>query len=156
MKRLKTFLLYALAIAGLWLLSDIVIYISVHSAYKTIESRVYTMAPEIIVGENKATYINGVTRGKIINNTDSIISNKFLKIDVYSSNDVKLGTKYIKINNLEQKANIDFEMWYKFTGANYATYTVVDSATDATQEEFLSQETATYIIVGTLLILYFI
>ena len=156
MKRLKTFLLYALAIAEIWLLSDLVIYISINSTYKTIESRVYGIAPEIIVGENKATHINGVAKGKILNNTDATINEKYLEIDLYSSNDVKLGTKYVKIDNLKSKDIMDFEMWYKFTGVNYATYTIVDTPLQASQEEFLSQETAGYVLIGTLLILFFI
>ena len=51
---------------------------------------------------------------------------------------------------------MDFEMWYKFTDANYATYTIVDSVTDAVQEDFESQKIGGYVLIGTLLILYFI
>ena len=59
MKRLKKFLLYAVMIAGLWIFSDILIYISLNSTYKNTTVKIYTNYPEIIVGQSKATYING-------------------------------------------------------------------------------------------------
>ena len=47
-------------------------------------------------------------------------------------------------------------MWYKFTDVDYATVTVVEDIQNASEEEFISQETASYLVVGTLLLLYFI
>ncbi len=155
MSRLKRFLNYALAIAGLWLLTNLVVYVSINSSYKTIESRVHCIAPEIIVAENRATHISGITTGKIINNTDTTINNQYLKIDVYSTNDIKLGTKYVKIDNLEQKASMDFKMWYKFTGAKYTTYTVVDSISNVTENDFESKPIPIQTVVGTLIVLFF-
>lgn len=156
MKQLKKFLIYALIIAGFWIFSDILIYVAIHGTYAHIDARIYTYSPEITIGESKATYINGVIKGSIKNNTEGIITEKYIKIDLYSARDVKLGTKYIKIENLKPNENQDFEMWYKFTDVNYATITVVDNVQNATAEEFESQEVAGYIIIGTLLFLYFI
>ncbi len=51
---------------------------------------------------------------------------------------------------------IIFEMWYKFTDVEYANITVTDNVQNASEEEFLSQKVATYIVVGALLALYFI
>jgi len=156
MKRLKKFLLYAVMIAGLWIFSDILIYISLNSTYRNTEARVYTNFPEIIVGRSRATYVNGYIKGGIKNNTDAIINNKYLKIDMYSPRDVKLGTKYVEISNLKPNEYTDFEMWYKFTDVEYVTITTTDNINGVSEEEFLSQETATYLIFGTLLVLYFI
>ena len=156
MKRLKTFLLYALAILAFWIFSDIIIYISVNGTYAHINTRVYTNSPEIIIGESKTTYINGFIKGGIKNNTDGIINEKYLKIDLYSPRDIKLGTKYVIIENLEPDAYQEFEMWYKFTDVNYATVEIVDNVQDAKEEEFLSEETSGYLIIGTLFLLYFL
>ena len=156
MKRLKKFLLYAAMIAGFWIFSDILIYVSINSTYANIHSRVYTNSPEIIVGESKATYVNGFIRGSIKNNTDAIMNGKYLKIDLYSARDVKLGTKYVKIENLEPSKYQEFEMWYKFTDVEYANITVTDNIQNASEEEFISQETATYLVLGTVLVLYFL
>ena len=156
MKRLKTFLLYALAVAALWIFSNVIIYISLNSTYKNINAKIYTNSPQITILKNQATYVNGVINGSIKNNTQEIINDKYLKIDLYSARDVKLGTKYVKIENLEPDKSKDFEMGYRFTNVDYATLTITDNANNATEEEFMSQETNTSLIIGTLLILYFI
>lgn len=155
MKRLKKFLMYASLIAALWIFSDILIYLSIHSTYKNIEARIYTNSPAIVIEESKATYVNGVIKGCIKNNTNEIINNKYIKIDFYSPRDIKLGSKYVEINNLQESEYKDFEIWYRFTDANYATVTVVDNAYNASEEEFLSKKTASYLVLGTLLVLYF-
>lgn len=156
MARLKKFLLYALMIIGFYIFSDILIYLSINSSYTNVDAKIYTNIPEIIVGESKATYVNGFVKGSIKNNTEGIINDKYLKIELYSARDVKLGTKYVKIENLEAGKYQDFEMWYKFTDVDYANITVTDNIQNVTEEEFLSQETATYLVLGTLLVLYFI
>ena len=155
MKRMKTFLIYALLIIAFWLFSDIIIYISINGTYSNVDTKVYTTSPEIFVGQSKATYVNGYVKGGIKNNTEAIINNKYLKIDMYSPRDVKLGTKYIEINNLEPNEYKDFEMWYKFTDVDYVTITTTDNANTATEEEFLSQEATTALVFGTVLVLYF-
>lgn len=156
MAKMKKIMIYVLMIVGFWIFSDILIYLSINSAYKNVDAKVYTNSPEIIVGESRATYVNGFVKGSIKNNTEGIINDKYLKIDLYSARDVKLGTKYVKIENLEAGKYQDFEMWYKFTDVDYANITVTDNIANSSEEEFLSQETATYLVLGTLLVLYFI
>jgi hypothetical protein len=70
MKRMKTFLIYALIVAVFWIFSDIVIYFSVNGTYKTNLAKIYVSSPEITITENKATYVNGVVKGSIKNNTE--------------------------------------------------------------------------------------
>ena len=156
MAKLKKYLLYVLIIAAFWIFSDILIYLSINSSYTRVDAKVYTNSPEIIIGESKATYVNGVVKGSIKNNTSDIINDKYLKIELYSARDVKLGTKNVKIENLEVDKYQDFEMWYKFTDVDYANITVTDNIDNTTEEEFLSQETTSALVLGTLLVLYFI
>ena len=156
MKRLKKFLLYALIIVAFWIFSDILIYVAVNSTYVHIDAKVETNSPEVIIEDSKATLVNGFVKGCIKNNTDSIIYEKYVKIDLYSPRNVKMGTKYVKIENLEPNQYQNFEMWHKYTDVDYAIITTVDNAENVPEEEFLSQEEATYLIVGTVLILYFL
>mgnify|MGYP003304839781 CR=1 FL=1 len=156
MANLKKYLLYVLIIAAFWVFSDILIYLSINSSYTKVDAKVYTNSPEIIIGESKATYVNGVVKGSIKNNTRDIINDKYLKIELYSARDVKLGTKYVKIDNLESNKYQNFEMWYKFNDVDYANITVTDNIKNTTEEEFLSQETTSVLVLGTLLVLYFI
>lgn len=156
MAKMKKYFRYILLIAAFWLFSDILIYLSINTTYTNVDTRIYNISPEIVIGESKATYVNGYIKGSIKNNTDSIINNKYLQINLYSARDVKLGTKYVKIDNLEVDKYQDFEMWYKFTDVDYANITITDRIEDATEEEFISQEATTYLVLGTVLVLYFI
>ena len=156
MAKIKQYFIYVLLIAAFWIFSDILIYLSINTAYANVDVKVYPIAPEIIIGESKATYVNGYVKGMIKNNTEEIMNNKYLKIDLYSARDVLLGTKYVKIENLEANKYQNFEMWYKFTDVDYANITVTDTVENASEEEFLSQEATGYLIVGTVLLLYFI
>lgn len=156
MKRLKTFLIYALIIAAFWFLSDFLIYMAINGTYQHIETKVVADVPNINVGESKATYVNGYVKGNVYNNSNETINNKYIKIDLYSPRNVHLGTKFYKIENLEAGKTQDFEMWFKFQDVEYCNITVVDNASDATEEQFVSEETKFYLIVGTLTLLYFL
>ncbi len=156
MSRLKTFLLYALAIAAFWFVSDFLIYMAINGTYQSIESNVVAEVPNINVAESKATYVNGYVKGNIYNNSNETIHDKYVKIDLYSPRNVYLGTKYFKIENLEEGQTTEFEMWFKFQDVEYCNITIVDNAQDATEEQFTSEETKFYLIVGALTILYFL
>lgn len=156
MKRMKTFFIYALLIAAFWIFSNLIIYISVNGTYRDKDTKVYVSSPEIIISESKATYINGYVKGSIKNNTEEIINNKYLKIDMYSARNVNLGTKYIKIDNLQLNATQEFEMWYKFTDVNYVIITTTDDVQNVETDAFLSQKVAFYYLATKLMFLFFV
>lgn len=155
MAKMKKYLLYVFLIAAFWIFSDILIYLSINTTYAHVDTKVFSISPEVTVGQSKATYVNGVIKGSIKNNTDAIINDKYIKIDLYSPRNVKMGTKYVKVENLDINKSQEFEMWYKFTDVDYAEITVTDNIENATEEEFLSQEASTILIFGTILVLYF-
>ena len=156
MVKMKKYLLYVFLIAAFWVFSDILIYLSINTTYANVDTKVFAISPEVTVGKSEATYVNGVIKGTVRNNTDTIINDKYLKIDLYSSRDVKKGTKYVKIENLDIDKSQAFEMWYKFTDVDYAEITITDNVENASEEEFLSQETTTILMFGAVLVLYFI
>lgn len=156
MKRLKTFFKYALCIAIFWILSDFLIYMGINGTYKTIEARVMSENPTVNVGECKATYVNGYVKGNIYNNTEESITGKYLRIALYSPRDLHLGTKYVKIENLEAKKTQDFEMWYKFTDVKYCNISIVDTAENADDKAFLSEKAKYYMVLSFLTTLFFI
>lgn len=156
MKRLKTFFLYALAIAAFWFLSDFLIYMAINGSYKPIETRVMAQSPSINISESKATYVNGYIKGNVYNNTKDTINDQYLKIDLYSPRDVLLGTKYVKIENLTSNEIVDFEMWFKYTDVEYCVVDITNDISNATEEQFVSEKTQFSLIVGALVILYFL
>ena len=155
MKRMKTFFIYALIIAAFWIFSDIIIYLSVNGTYKDKTAKVYISSPQVIIEENKATYVNGVVKGSIRNNTEAVINDKYLKLDMYSVRDINLGTKYIKIEDLGVNETQNFDIGYKFTDVNYVTITMTDDVKDATIDQFESQKLSFYLLIGNLMFLYF-
>lgn len=155
MKRLKTFLIYALLIAAFWIFSDIIIYLTINGTYKSIRTDVYVTSPQITVDESKATYVNGFIKGSIKNNTQEIINQKYLKIDMYSPRGINLGTKYVKLENLNVDQSQEFEMWYQFTDVSNVIVKLVDNAPEAAEEDFISQEITLYVLFGKLMFLYF-
>lgn len=156
MKRLKTFFIYALLIAALWLFSDIVIYLTINGTYKPIDSKVYISSPQVLITENRATYVNGIVKGSVKNNTEETINDMYLKIDMYSKRDVNLGTKYVKIENLEKNEIQEFEMGYKYTDVGYVVITDTDNVENVTLDQFDSQKINFYALIGTLMFLYLI
>ena len=47
-------------------------------------------------------------------------------------------------------------MWFKYTDVEYCKISIVDDTNGATEEQFMSDETKFYLIIGTLALLYFI
>lgn len=156
MKRLKTFLIYALLIAALWIFSDIVIFLSINGTYKPMDTKVYVNTPEVTISESKATYVNGYVKGSIKNNSKDTIDELYLKIDMYSARDVNLGTKYVKIDNLKTNQSQEFDMGYKLTDVNYVKISTTDNVENVTLDQFESQELNFYFLVGTLMFIYLI
>ena len=154
MKRMKTFFRYAILIAAFWIVADLITYVCIHGTYKHKEVKINASVPQVIVTENKATYVNGYVKGSIKNNTVGILNNMYLKIDMYSSRDVNLGTKYVKINNLNSNGIQDFEMWYQYTDVDYLELTIVDEVPNVSEDAFLSQKVTFYIILGKLMFVY--
>lgn len=155
MKRMKTFFIYVLLIAALWIFSDIVIYLTVNGTFKDKEAKVFISSPEVTISESKATYINGCVKGIIKNNAEEVINNKYLKIDMYSERDVNLGTKYVKIEKLQPSETKEFEMWYEYTDVDYVIIRTTDKVPNLNGEEFSSQNLRFGLLFGKLMLLYF-
>lgn len=156
MERMKVFLKYIIIIALFWVFSNLIIYVSINGRYKNIDVQIPNDIPKLIIKDSKATSINGYVKGSIKNNTDDIINKTYVKIECYSERNIKLGTKYILIENLEQNKEKDFEMYFKFSNVNYVVISTTDTPINATEEEFLSEKVSSYVLVGTLICLFLI
>ena len=106
--------------------------------------------------EAKATYVNGYIDGKIKNNTQEEITNKYVKIDIYSERNVCLGTKYVEIEKLSANETMDFYMGYKLKDSDRYEISIVDNKIDIEEEQLISDELAWYAIATTLIVLMFV
>ncbi len=139
MDRMKTFGIYALCVILFFIFSNVMINIAIKASYAPIDT--YTTLKEGIdigINESRATYVNGYVGG-VIKNAGETINKAYIKIDLYSNRDVRLGTKYVEINNLQNQESRDFRMGFKFTDVEYAKIELVDKVEEnATQDSFIS------------------
>ena len=101
MARMKTFFIYFLLVVLFYIFSQVVIYFTLDTMfeYKT----VVVKTPIKMKTELQASSVNGFIKGKIINDTENIIKNKYLEIKFFSKNDILMGTKYVEIDELNAK-----------------------------------------------------
>ena len=156
MKTLKKFLIYAICVISFWILSDILIYLAINGMYHKIEAKVFTNVPEISITQCVATNVNGVVRGSITNNTNETMNHAYVKIDMYSPRNVKMGTKYVVINNLPSGYIQDFEMWYRYSNVAYVTVSIAENVSNTTDDDFCSQSSMNDLVVSGLVLLFFL
>ena len=128
MDRVKTLFKYALWIILFWILSDILIYLGINSTYKDIENR-NEISNQITVNAAEATTVNGRILGTVTNNEDNDISDKYLKVDIYSESGNLLGTNFLEIGNLGTVETKSFETYFKIQNVKSYEINIVDEKT---------------------------
>lgn len=156
MERLKTFGIYALIVIAFFFFSNIMINIALKCTYDPMD--VYLSVEEgqeVTIEESKATYVNGIVEGKLKNNTETDIKDKYIKLEMYTRKDNPLGTKYIHIAYLKQGEELKFKMGFKLTNAYKAKISIIDeSGVDTTNSEaFTSEELGTLAILSLIVLM---
>lgn len=146
MSRMKTFAKYAIWLILFWILSDILIYLGINSTYKDIDKK-GEIPTGIEVVEMQATTVNGRTKIKI---NDTNLSGKFLKIDLYSSTGVNLGTQYLEIGNVRENQSKEIETYFKISEVKSYEITVVEEMGQST-EGFMDTALSGLTILGILI-----
>mgnify|MGYP005778438197 CR=1 FL=1 len=127
MSRMKTFFKYFLAIVIVYILVDVISFYLLKSTYKTKEYSVENSILDIQIDEAKATLVNGNIKGKVKNNTDVNVSDKYLKIDSYSKREVLLGTKYVKLKDLKPGEETDFTSSFNYEQIDNIKISLIDN-----------------------------
>lgn len=159
MARMKTFFIYFLLVVAFFIFSQIMIYIAINTTFQHKNIEIKTTIPMEV--EVQATSINGFAKGKIINNTENEIQNKYIKIECYSKHDTLMGTKYIKIDKIGAKEEKEFEVHFNFNKVDKAVIDIVDEK--ALEEQNIKEEEKTSdperglaTMLAALILLYFI
>lgn len=127
MSRIKLFGKWLILFILLYLFVDFICFASIKMMYKNLDKyEILVDTPKIEIKEAKGTYANGYIKGVLTNNTNSILENKFIKIDVYSDRNINLGTEYIKIEKLDLAKTMDFEVKYSYTDVSNYKIDIVD------------------------------
>ena len=150
-------IMYILIIALLFVFSNVMIYLYINGTYKAIEdSKIEVENPNITIEQAKATYVNGYVNGKIKNNTEETINEKYIKFEFSTLRDVNIGNKYLKIENLEPGQEIEFKVNFKYQDIKKMKISeaTAEEVKNATESEFeITEEMKQGMLIGTLLIL---
>lgn len=139
MDRMKTFLIYALCIIGLFIFSEFLINVGLNSTYKDITRK--DENKQVVIYQAQADLVSGRIKGVITNSEPEELSNKYICINFYSHRDVFLGKHYIEVGELEQNASKPFELYFKLQETGYYEVTIVDEKDpEATIIEVLKEE----------------
>ena len=102
MKTMKFFRNLLILFIFIFIFVNIVSRLLLQSTYNKIsELEVISENPLIEIIEAKANKVGGMLIAKITNNTGEVIDNQYIKLDFLSKYGNNLGTKYLKVNNLQ-------------------------------------------------------
>ena len=108
MKRMKTFLIYLLIFVGFFVLSDVLINVSLNTSYHTITRK--DNLEQVVINQAEATQVNLRIKGTVTNLVENPIILKYMRVDFYSERDNLVGSRYIDVSNLKENESMDVEI----------------------------------------------
>lgn len=135
MNTLKLFFKLILIGIAFYIFSDFCIYFANQLSYSNIkEYSNDVVSPKIEITEARRMYMGGYINGKITNDTNQEITQKYVKFDFFSRRNNSLGTKYIKLENLKPGETREFSLSYKIRATENFSITLVDEKVGETMD----------------------
>lgn len=122
------------------------------------QSETVSELPKLEIVEAKSTNVNGFVIGRITNNTNNVIDEKYIKLDFYSEHDNNIGTKYLKVENLDIEDSKEFKVKHRFWGVARIEGEILEElpkSQTANLLEELSDKDKFAIAVGGLIVTYY-
>lgn len=114
MKRLKTFFIYFLLFAALYVGSTLLEKGLIFTMYGDIYGKAYNSDELTInVEKAKATNVNGYMKIKVTNDSNKNIDTSYAKIDFIDEYNLNAITDYLIINNLEPGESKDYKVTFE-------------------------------------------
>ena len=135
MDRVKTFFIYFILIVVFFIYSQIMIYMGIVTTYKYKNVDIKTTIP--IEASVKATSVNGIAN-ITITDTKEDIKGKYLKLECYSKHDTLMGTKYIKIEEINTEEPKNIEIRFNYSKVERAIIDIVEEK--QVEEENVKEE----------------
>lgn len=127
MARIKTFFKYLVIVVGFFIISQILIHLSIITSYSPITFEDISEKYTIIEIEAKAKKIAGFVKFTVSNPTAEDIENKYIKIEYYSKNETLLGVDYIEIGKIGAKEEKKFEANFQYERVKSVKIDIVDN-----------------------------
>lgn len=150
MKRMQTFLTYALIIIGFYFFSNFLIDFGISSSYKDVEQNKIKMEQsnngfEIEVDKANSNRRQAYFTGKVKNNSDKVIEKQYVKVDSYFKGKL-MQEKYLAFENMQPGEERKFKLLYSlgqidefrvsYVDEIPSNRTIVDKAIDKAVEVF--------------------
>ena len=74
---------------------------------------------QVTIYQAQATKVNGLIKGTIYNDANNKITDRYLKIDLYSERGNLLGTKYIDLLGIRENETRNLEVYFKIQDVDY-------------------------------------
>ncbi len=149
MDRMKTLAKYVIWLVLFYIFSNLMIYLNIESTYQNIGRK--DNLPQVTVYQAQATKVNGRIKGSIYNSEAHKITNKYLRIDLYSERDVFLGSEYIDVSTMRDSETRNFEEYFKVQDVDYYEMKFVDEKEEGELPDMLKDLTKEQVIWGTFL-----
>lgn len=149
MKRMKTFLIYALIVVGFFFFSNFIIDVGLNSSYKDIERK--DNISQVEISEAQATLVNGKIKGKIKDaRGNESLTGKYVEIELYSSRDNMIGRRYIDIETTDVNQTQDFNVYFEAEDVKSYSVAIVNEKQDGELEIIPEEWTRPEIILATI------
>ncbi len=150
MKRMQTFLTYALIIIGFYFFSNFLIDFGISSSYKDVEQDKIKMEQsnngfEIEVDKANSNRRQAYFTGTVKNNSDKVIEKQYVKVDSYFKGKL-MQEKYLAFENMQPGEERKFKLLYSlgqidefrvsYVDEIPSNRTIVDKAIDKAVEIF--------------------
>lgn len=160
MDTMKKFAKYALWVIIGYILVNIMAYGYITKTYKNINNyQILVDSPSIEIIESKGTKINGYIVGKVTNNTDALIFQKYIRINCYNSKDQYVGTNYVEMSNFQTGKTLEFKSSYDYTDVAKFTIDISDEKVVQKENERIEVSPSFHrfmAFVGVLMIIWYI
>lgn len=150
MDRMKTFLKYILAIIIFFFFSNFLIYMSLETTYQNIGRK--DNLQQVTIYQAQATKVNGRIKGTIYNDANNKITDRYLKIDLYSKRGNLLGTKYIDLLGIRENETRNLEVYFKIQDVDYYEISFTEEKEEQEElPEMVKDLTKEQVVWGTFL-----
>ena len=139
MDRVKTFRNYIIWAIAFYFFSMLITYIGLNARYNNIEN-VGELPGNVKVAFAQATSVNGRILGEITSNESNNLNGKYLKVDIFSKRDELIGTKYLKLDNLNQDKSNKFAVYFSAQNVKKYTLDILDSSEDVIKNQSIADE----------------
>lgn len=127
MERMKTFAKYLIMFVLFYIFVSFASAGFIKNTYNDIEGNIQALdSIAINVNKAEATMVNGHITGTISNNTDVDEQLKYIKIDLISSRDNTILTKYIQVDELKSGETCNFTINFEAENIKKYNITITD------------------------------